>query len=203
MQSALPDWVRARGLSIFLTAFFGSMSAGSLLWGQVASTWGVSTALLAAATGAVLAIPAVRAARLGAADDIDLSPSMHWPEPILTPGEPPDGPVLISIEYRIAAGSVEPFRASMAELARSRKRAGAYRWSLMRDAADPHRHVESWWEPSWLDHRRHHRRVTEEDRKLQAHVAALLVPGTEPDVSHLVSWSSDGETDARRVPDAP
>ena len=108
----------------------------------------------------------------------------------------------ISVEYRVAEGALGPFRAAMAELARSRKRAGGYRWSLMRDAADPRRHVESWWEPSWLDHHRHHQRVTEEDQKLQTRVAALLEPGAEPYVSHLVSWSRTDETDARGVPDA-
>ncbi len=200
VQTALPDWVRARGLSIFLTVFFGSMSAGSLLWGQVASMWGISAALLAAATGMVVFIPAVRSARLGTSVGLDLSPSMHWPEPVLTPGAPPDGPVMISIEYRVGGASAPPFQAAMAELAQSRRRAGGYRWSLMRDAADPERYVESWWEPSWLDHQRHHQRVTHQDRKLQEHVATLLEPGTGPLVSHLVTWSSSDERDTEHAP---
>jgi len=33
-QVALPDWVRARGLSIFVTIFFGSMALGSVVWDQ-------------------------------------------------------------------------------------------------------------------------------------------------------------------------
>src|SRR5699024_10317817 len=36
-QMALPDWIRARGLAVNLMVFFGAMSAGSLIWGQVAS----------------------------------------------------------------------------------------------------------------------------------------------------------------------
>ena len=36
-QVALPDWVRGRGLAIFLTAYFGAMTVGSALWGEVAS----------------------------------------------------------------------------------------------------------------------------------------------------------------------
>jgi Transmembrane secretion effector len=35
-QDALPDWVRARGLAIFLTVIFGAMSVGSASWGQIA-----------------------------------------------------------------------------------------------------------------------------------------------------------------------
>ncbi len=186
-QTALPDWVRARGLSIFLTVFFGAMSAGSLLWGQIASLWGIPAALIAAALGAVFVIPLTRRARLGRGADLDHAPSMHWPEPILTSGSAPDGPVTIQIVYRVREGETDEFVSLMAELARSRRRGGGYRWTLMRDAADPERFVESWSEASWLAHQRHHARVTEDDRKLQERVAATLVTGSSPDVSHLVT----------------
>jgi predicted MFS family arabinose efflux permease len=56
-QLALPDWVRGRGLSIFLTVIFGSITLGSALWGWIAAKAGLETALFAAAAGAVLAIP--------------------------------------------------------------------------------------------------------------------------------------------------
>ena len=39
-QVALPDWVRGRGLAIFLTVHFGAMTFASAVWGQVASLRG-------------------------------------------------------------------------------------------------------------------------------------------------------------------
>ena len=51
-QVALPDWVRGRGLAIFLTAYFGAMTLGSALWGEVADEKGLAFALFAAAAGA-------------------------------------------------------------------------------------------------------------------------------------------------------
>jgi MFS family permease len=36
VQMSLPDWVRGRGLAMFVTVFFGAMTAGSALWGQLA-----------------------------------------------------------------------------------------------------------------------------------------------------------------------
>jgi predicted MFS family arabinose efflux permease len=48
VQSALPDWVRARGLAIYLMVFFGSMSVGSIIWGAIASQVGIKTALIIA-----------------------------------------------------------------------------------------------------------------------------------------------------------
>ena len=36
-QVALPDWVRARGLAVFVTVFFGALTLGSAIWGQTAT----------------------------------------------------------------------------------------------------------------------------------------------------------------------
>ncbi len=41
-QMALPDWVRSRGLAVFMTIFMGSMAAGSLAWGTVAELTSIS-----------------------------------------------------------------------------------------------------------------------------------------------------------------
>jgi predicted MFS family arabinose efflux permease len=56
-QLALPDWVRGRGLSIFLTAIFGSITFGSALWGWIAAKAGLEVALFASAAGTIAAIP--------------------------------------------------------------------------------------------------------------------------------------------------
>jgi predicted MFS family arabinose efflux permease len=53
-QIALPDWVRARGLAIFISVFFGALSLGSVVWGAVADRWGMPTAHLCAAFGLLL-----------------------------------------------------------------------------------------------------------------------------------------------------
>ena len=56
-QLTLPDWVRGRGLSIFLTVIFGSITFGSALWGWIAAKAGLEVALFSAAAGAIFAIP--------------------------------------------------------------------------------------------------------------------------------------------------
>jgi Transmembrane secretion effector len=52
-QIALPDWVRGRGLAMFVTVFFGAMAAGSAVWGQAASMVGLEAAQFIAAAGLV------------------------------------------------------------------------------------------------------------------------------------------------------
>ena len=54
---SLPEQVRARGLSIFLTTIFGSVTLGSLVWGQIAKAEGAPLALFIAAAGVLLTIP--------------------------------------------------------------------------------------------------------------------------------------------------
>ncbi len=196
-QTSLPDWVRARGLSIFLTVFFGSMSLGSLLWGQVASIWGIPTALVIATLGALVLIPLTWRARLGQGEVLDLTPSMHWPEPVLASEIAPDGPVMIQVTYQVDALNLEAFQALMPALADSRNQGGGYRWSLMNDTADPEHVIESWWEASWLDHQRHPIRVTEESRKLQDRILTLQIEKTKPTARHFVMpISTDGRDEA-------
>ena len=48
-QLALPDWVRARGMSIYQMALMGGAAAGAALWGQVAVGLEVRGTVLAAA----------------------------------------------------------------------------------------------------------------------------------------------------------
>ena len=191
-QSALPDWVRARGLSVFLTVFFGAMSLGSLAWGQVAAKWDLQTALLVAATGAVLAIPVTARARLQLGANQDLSPSMHWPEPVLVGEAAPDEPVRIEVSYSVAEENRAAFITAMGDLAKSRKRGGGFRWSLMRDAVETTRFVETWWEASWLNHRRQHERVTNEEAALQAHIRGLTQGDAAPAIRHLITPRDDG-----------
>ena len=74
-QIALPDWVRGRGLAVFLTVIFGSVTAGSAIWGQVAAAAGLETALFVAAAGALLAIPLSWRWKLRSGDETEVSPT--------------------------------------------------------------------------------------------------------------------------------
>jgi MFS family permease len=191
-QVALPDWVRARGLSIFVTVFFGSMSLGSLLWGQVANLVGVPVALWIAAAGALAAIPLTWPWKLQLGADLDLAPSMHWPEPVLSRDVEADcGPVLVTVEYRVAPDKRDGFLRAVGTLAAHRRRDGAYDWGIFEDAADDGRFIETFLVASWLEHLHQHERVTNADRILHETVRSHQVIGT-PIVTHwLASRSAD------------
>jgi MFS family permease len=185
-QVALPEWVRGRGLAMYVTVMFGALSLGSAIWGEAASIAGLPAALYAAAAGALIAIPITRRWKLQTGAAVDLTPSMAWPEPITTREiEPERGPVLVMVEYRIAPKHREQFLRAMARFARSMRRDGAYDFRIFEDPADDSRFVETFMTDSWLDHMRLHQRLTNADSEAEQAVRRLQVDG-EPKTTHLV-----------------
>lgn len=187
-QTALPNWVRARGLSLFLTVFFGAMAAGSAFWGKIAAEFGIPVALLAAAGGALTAIPLTWRAKLNRGEALDFAPSMHWPAPMVAKeGTPDRGPVMTMVEYRIGAEDRAAFLRLTTELSAARRRNGAMQWAIMEDAAVPGHFTEVFFEASWLAHLRHHERVTAADRALQDRIRALHGGDALPAVRHFLA----------------
>ena len=185
-QLALPEWVRGRGLAVYVTVFFGALTLGSAVWGQVARIGGVPLAHFIAAAGALLTIPVTWRWKLQTGAGIDLTPSMHWPTPVLSQHVESDaGPVLVTIEYRIIEAERKGFLRALDLLSHERGRDGAYAWGLFEDTAEPGRFLETFLVESWLEHLRQHKRVTNADRVLQQHIHRLLKsPAT---TTHLIA----------------
>jgi len=186
-QVALPDWVRGRGLAMFVTVFFGAMTLGSAIWGHVAGLAGLPAAHFIAAAGALVAIPLTWRWKLQTGAKIDLMPSLHWPVPLTAHDiEHDEGPVLVTIEYRIDQSNRAAFLAAIAKLANERRRDGAYAWGIFEDAADPGRYLETFLVESWLEHMRQHERITNADRLSQEAVQKFQLEGA-PKVTHFIA----------------
>ena len=185
-QAVLPNWVRGRGLALYLTVFSGGMTFGSMGWGQVAAWLGIPGALLVAAGGGVAAALLGRALPLPSGEEV-LDPSHHWPDPQATvPVEPERGPVAVQVEYRVRPERQAAFRAEIAPLGGIRRRDGAVAWGVFADAEDPSRVVEWFVLASWAEHLRQHGRVTVADRAMQEAVNALHEGPAPPRVTHLI-----------------
>ena len=185
-QFALPEWVRGRGLAVYATVFFGAMTLGSALWGELASLFGLSMAHFIAAACAVAAIPITLRWKLQTAAAADLNPSMHWPAPVLSQEIAHDqGPVLVTVEYHVVPQHRAAFLPAVEHLAAERRRDGAYAWGIFEDTAQPGRYLETFLVESWLEHLRQHERVTNADRVLEERVRGML--SEPPKVTHLVT----------------
>ena len=186
-QVALPGWVRGRGLATYATVMFGAMTFGSMLWGELASVFSLSAAHYLAAAGVLAAVPLLRRWKLHSGAAMDLTPSMHWPEPVLSDDIADDrGPVLVTVEYRVAPQNEDAFLAAIRRVAAARKRDGAYDWGVFEDAAHAGRWLETFLVDSWLEHMRQHRRVTKSDRASEVAVGRFQTVGI-PTITHYIA----------------
>lgn len=187
-QTTTPAWVEARALGVYILVFQGGFAGGSAAWGVVAGQLGTNTALIAA--GAFMAVGIVTALRwkLEIGEEMDLTPSQHWPEPeVAVEPHAEAGPVLVTVEYRIPLGRQAAFCDVTQGLQLVRLRDGATQWGLFRDTADPERLVETFVVASWAEHLRQHTRMTVTDREIEEQALALQRPGTEPVITYMVS----------------
>ena len=186
-QVTTPAWVLSRALGVYQLVFQGGIAVGSAFWGTVAQHLGNPTALLGAAIGLILGLTVARRYRLTAVGSLDLTPSLHWAEPtVMIELRPDDGPVLITIEYRIDPVRSRDFAVVMHDLGHVRRRDGAVRWGLFHDTSDPSRYVETFVVESWAEHLRQHERVTVADRAVEERALAFHISDAPPTVSHLI-----------------
>ena len=189
-QTGTAAWVRARVLGIYMLAFFGSWACGSALWGWVASRAGVSLTLLIAAVGLVVGLATGIRFKLRCDEDLDLTPSAHWPEPkVQLQPEALTGPVLVTIEYTIDPKDAEEFTEAARASGEIKRRDGAFYWNLFRDTDNPSRFIETFIVDSWAEHLRQHSRLTRADRIIDDRVQKFHLGEAPPKISHLIAES--------------
>jgi MFS family permease len=187
-QVALPDWVRARGMSVYQMALMGGAAAGSLLWGQVAALTSEPTAVLVAAAAGVTVLLLTRHISVEGGADIDFSPAPV--SPVMAPAidiGPDEGPVMVTVEYQIDTALAAAFARVMERTRRARLRQGALSWGLFRDVSQPGRYVEYFVDENWVEHQRRLERFTAFDAGLRSERQAFQQGGAEPVVRRYVA----------------
>lgn len=185
-QSSSPNWVRGRAMAGYVMTLQGGFAVGSAVWGSCAQRYGARTAVLAAAGTMAAGLAAAVRLRLPGGADLDLRPSDHWRAPdVAAAVEPDEGPVVVTVEYRVKSDHAPEFVRRMDARRLARRRDGAYDWGLYRDAADPNLWVEIFVVESWAEHLRQHGRATVHDKLQEAEITALHEPRTV--VRHLIA----------------
>ena len=186
-QRSAAKWVKARALAVYLTVFFGSMTVGSALWGQLASHYGIPVSLTVATLGIALASLTVLRWRLDMDPDLNLDISeIKEPVPALDIHHD-RGPVRVSYEYLIRPEDAKGFTHCMQDMRRVRRRGGAMNWSVYEDILQPGIFVETFVVGSWMEHLRQLERYTMNDQKIQTRVYAFHQGDKVPQARYLVA----------------
>jgi MFS family permease len=200
VQLSVPAWVQARALGIYQMVFLGGLAAGSAFWGWVAERIGTASSLSIAAGALLAGLPIARRFPIGSSAELDHSPGglasgLKPPlPPIAAEPDPEDGPVMVTVTFRIKPERSAEFIQAAHELGRVRSRDGAMRWALFADPFDPTSYVETYVVESWLARQRALERFTVADHAIRNRVFSLHTDSAPPVVSRMILV---------RAPDAP
>ena len=187
-QTSVPAWVRARALSVYILVFFGSSALGGIAWGAVASELSLTAAFAGGGALLILGLLARLKFALPATEADDLAPSLHWPTPLLDEAlDQERGPVMITLDYCIPTADADAFRQAMRDVRRMRTRNGAFSWGLVQDSEDPRHWQEFFFDESWLEHLRHHGRVTRAEQRIEAGARRFQDPDIPVRIRHLLA----------------
>lgn len=192
VQMSAPRWVVGRALATYQMVTFGGLAVGSWMWGEIAAVHGLAFALIASGIALAAAVLIGVAAPLPRHEALNLAPLRPAPPelPRMDLG-PASGPVVVTIEYRVAPEDYAEFAAAMQEVRRIRRRDGGRRWSLLQDMEDPGRWFERFHSPSWIEHLRHYHRFTVADEEIERRALAFHRGPEPPKIRHLLERSPD------------
>jgi predicted MFS family arabinose efflux permease len=197
-QVSLPEWVRGRGLALFLTVYFGALTLGSAVWGEVASVKGVPFALYAAAVGAFIGMALTWPWRLQSGAALNLTPSMRWRAPsFLNRLANDQGPILGVAEYLIDPKDGVAFLAVMRDIGLERRRDGAYAWHIFEDPDEAGKMIETFLVHSALELKYRQARVTMADQIMEDQATKFLK--APPKIRYLVAPQREPEPWRKRI----
>jgi len=191
VQETVPAWVQARALGTYQMVFQGGLALGSAAWGFFAEKTSTPAALCLAALGLLAGLPLARRFRIPSGARLDLSPAMasgltRSAPVVIVELKPEEGPVLVSIEFRIEPGEAAAFKLAMRDMKTIRLRDGAMRWGLFADPVDAARYVETFLVESWAEYLRQRQRMTMSDLATRDKAYSFQRGEVPPPISRMI-----------------
>jgi len=182
LQLSTPRWVVGRALSFYMMGNASGMVLGSWVWGLMAQTYGLQTALVTSAATVIVGAMAGYKLPLPEFSRLNLDPLNQFIEPTLAVQlKPQTGPIMITVDFDIGEDDIPAFLETMTLRRRIRKRDGARRWSLLRDLEQPNIWTEKFYVATWVEYIRHNQRRTISDSGV-TETLHKLHRGAEPPV---------------------
>ena len=191
-QMSSPRWVVGRTLAFYQTGVFGGIAVGAWAFGTCAEYVSLEAGLLVGGLALLGTGLVARRWPLHAVGLADVGPPLAADSGVADlPIDPDAGPIVVSVEYRIAPEDEAAFVRATHDLGRTRRRDGARRWSLMQDLSDPGRYLERYQAVTWLEHLRQDQRATVADAEVRGRVLALHQGPEPPRVRYLLARAPD------------
>ena len=203
VQTSVPRWVTGRALAAYQMCVFGGLALGSVVSGQIARSAGTEEALMFAGMAMLVGLLAARRYAIRSAESIDLNPHTlplnSLPQIDL---DPRAGPIIVTIEYRVAQENSAAFVEAAHKLARLRRGDGASDWTLIQNLDEPEIWTERFQAPTWLDHLRRQSRMTVATHAASEYVRTFHI-GDPPVVRRFIERPEGSESYLALVDEPP
>jgi hypothetical protein len=207
-QRAMPGWARGRMNATVIMVSQGAMALGGVLWGTIAATAGITSALL---VQAILILAVLAASNLlGNPWSIDFTMTADLnavPATVMNVGyrllykpEPKDGPVLVTEEFELDRSGGAKFVELMREVRLVYLRNGAYSWQLFEDPTRHNRFRMEVMVPSWTQYLLQQDRMTKADREIIEEAESLHVGPKPPEIQMYLGVNKELLSYRRKQP---
>jgi MFS family permease len=180
-QRVIPDWIRGRLNATHMMVSQGGISLAGLVWGGIATTLGLESALLSASALGVAGAVTAKRWSIDFSTEINLEPD---PLPRDHPGpyqpEADDGPITTAIEIEVAPENHVRFFRLMKEIRLVFLRNGAFNARLDQDMENPNRFRLYAMVDSWAAHERLGQRITRDEHALWSELWTLHMGQESP-----------------------
>ncbi len=203
-QRVIPDWIRGRLNATHMMVSQGGVALAGILWGGLATTFGVQWALISASVMGIVSALAAKRLSIDFSTAVNLDPH---PLPALGPIQylphSDDGPITTAMEIEIAPENQVRFFQLMTQLRLVFLRNGAFNARLDQDMANPNRFRLYSMVKSWSDYERLGQRITRDEHALWAELWTLHA-GTEMPVAKrylgIQNWTPADSLTSRLIP---
>ncbi|MFO1426505.1 MAG: MFS transporter [Steroidobacteraceae bacterium] len=186
VQMSSPRWVMGRMVATYQTLAFAGIAIGAGCWGALASRVGLRESLTAAGAMTLVSLALARRLPVSIAQLGSLDPATATEiRPPQSAIQPLQGPIVITVEYRVPSGNVPQFLEAIHEMGRIRRRDGAREWSICQDIDETELWIERFEAPTWVDHLRRHARLTLADQAARERIKQLIL-GEQGRVRRLI-----------------
>ena len=199
-QRAMPSWARGRMNATVIMVSQGAVALGGVIWGSIASMWGVIPALLGAATLLLLSLILLFWLSIDFTGKLDFEQApvsgayhkfIHMPQPH-------DGPVAVHIDFEVDRLGGKEFLETLREVRLIHLRNGAFSWRLHEDLDRLNTYRVEIMVPSWTEYLLEQERITKGEKEIIDTAWALHVGEKPPEVRHFLSV--DRELHTRHYP---
>jgi hypothetical protein len=174
-QRAMPGWARGRMNGTVIMVSRGALAIGGVIWGSAVAMTGTTYTLLGAAVLFLISLGLAGPLSINFTGTLNFDPApvTSFSHRLIYTPKPCDGPVSITIEFKIDCAQGREFMDLMREVRLIHLRNGAYSWRLHEHLSWPNTFRLEMSVPSWNEHLLQKERVTQAERKVLERVWSL------------------------------